>query len=197
MLRMLRNCLSGRPISSSFGHNVSSVQKFANDLDGTRNCTFCANIMGTPRYQMNCQLCQSLQSCQYKRCLAYVHMNGCPPDIEAHPGYYGIWVSRDLESSNIATIPNLILEFFKQSTILRGLLSMSANWSQEDTWLTCNFPSMTFSLMKLWLHIVLHNHLCIPCSKESQWQSHEKFLSIISQHLSRPQHVGMRIWYQK
>lgn len=88
-------------------------------------------------------------------------------------------------------------EFFKQSTILRGLLSMSANWSQEDTWLTCNFPSMTFSLMKLWLHIVLHNHLCIPCSKESKWQSHEKFLSIISQHLSRPQHVGMRIWYQK
>jgi hypothetical protein len=111
MLRMLRNCLSGRPISSSFGHNVSSVQKFANDLDGTRNCTFCANIMGTPRYQMNCQLCQSLQSCQYKRCLAYVHMNGFPLDIEAHPGYYGIWVSRDLESSNIATIPNLILSF--------------------------------------------------------------------------------------
>jgi hypothetical protein len=105
------HCLSGRPISSSFGHNVSSVQKFADDMDGTRNCTFCAKIMGTPRDQMNCQSCQSLQSCQYKRCRAYVHMNGCPPDIEAHPGYYGIWVTRDLGSSNIATIPNLILSF--------------------------------------------------------------------------------------
>jgi hypothetical protein len=57
------------------------------------------------------KLCRSLQSCQYKRCFAYVHMNGCPPDIEAHPGYYGIWFTRHLGSSNIATIPNLILSF--------------------------------------------------------------------------------------
>jgi hypothetical protein len=172
MLRMLRNCLSGRPISSSFGHNVSSVQKFANDMDGTRNCTFCAKIMGMPRYQMNCQSCQSLQSCQYKRCLAYVHMNGCPPDIEAHPGYYGIWVARDLGSSNIVTIPDLILSFSNKVQFSEACLVCQPIGHKKTHGLTCNFPSMTFSLMKLWLHIVLHNfhvqrRVCDNCMKSS------------------------------
>lgn len=111
----------------------------------------------------------SILSIQKVPCLCtYEWVPSCPPDIEAHPGYYGILSCKRFRKLKHSYHTEPYSEFFEQSTILRGLLSMSANWSQEDTWLTCNFPSMTFSLMKLWLHIVLHNHLCIPCSKESQ-----------------------------